>query len=309
MINTVTGKINISDLGSVLCHEHIICCNTSMRNAFGENYFSTKAVTEKAISMLKDAKKAGVDTIIDATTIDLGRDVLLLKEVSEKSGVNIIASSGLYYSEEPTFLDKPASQIAKHFVAECEKCISGTNILPGMLKCATGRFGISDVNKNLLEAMAIVQKETSLPLTCHNEHSQKTAYGQIEVFEKNNVNLEKIIIGHASDSYDIPYLEDLLKSGVCLAFDRIFPGAYQKQALTIMELISKGYENKLSVSHDFFIFLDFGNRDFETFGKTDTGRDFCTVHKKLFPELKKLGATDSQIHKLTHENVYKLLEV
>ena len=54
MINTVTGKINISDLGSVLCHEHIICCNTSMRNAFGENYFSTKAVTEKAISMLKD---------------------------------------------------------------------------------------------------------------------------------------------------------------------------------------------------------------------------------------------------------------
>jgi len=309
MINTVTKKVNLSDLGSALCHEHIICCNTAMRNAFGESYFDTKAVTDKAVLMLKDAKQAGIDTIIDATPIDLGRDVLLLKEVSEKSGVNIIASSGLYYSEEPTFCGKPPSQIAKYFIGECEKGLSGTDILPGMLKCATGRFGLSDVNKTLLEAMAIVQKETSLPLSCHNDHHQKTAYGQIEIFEKAGVNPEKVIIGHASDSYDIPYLEDLLKSGVYLAFDRIFPGAYPKQALTIAELISKGYEDRLLVSHDFYAFIDFGTRDYGVTDQSSVGRDFCTVHKKLFPELKKLGATDSQIHKLTHENVYKLLKV
>ena len=102
-------------------------------------------------------------------------------------------------------------------------------------------------------------------------------------------------------------LEDILHKGYYIAFDRIFPSRYEKQAEAIMYLISKGHENKLLVSHDYYAFIDFGTQDWEKQKTQDINRNFCTVHTKLFPEMKKLGATDSQIHKLTHENVYKVL--
>lgn len=307
MINTVSGKLSAKELGSVLCHEHIIACNTAFKSVFERLLYDRNALVCKAVEMLKDAKKAGVDTIIDATPIDLGRDIPLMCEVSEKSGVNIIASSGIYYSEEISYLNKEPEKLASFFIDECKNGLSGTSVLPGILKCATDERGITPINQTLLYAMALVQKETSLPLNCHNHHSLNTALGQIEIFEEFGLDPEKIIIGHCNENVDMNLLEDILHKGYYIAFDRIFPSRYEKQAETIMYLISKGHENKLLVSHDYFAFIDFGTQDWKKQKNQDISRNFCTVHTKLFPELKKLGATDSQIHKLTHENVYKLL--
>ena len=122
----------------------------------------------------------------------------------------------------------------------------------------------------------------------------------MKIFEKNGVDLEKVVIGHCSDSQDIDYLLDLLKNGCYLGFDRIYPSAYEKQAETIAKLISKGYENKILVSHDFFAFYDFGNNDFET--QKNWKRDFTTVHKKLLPALRGLGISEKAIKKLTNDN-------
>ena len=153
--------------------------------------------------------------------------------------------------------------------------------------------------------MAITQKETGLPIFAHNEHYLKTPYEQLKIFEKNGVDLGKVVIGHCSDSQDIEYLLDLLKNGCYLGFDRIYPSAYEKQAETIAQLIYKGYEDKLLVSHDFFAFYDFGDTDFESQKHTD--RDFTTIHKKLFPVLRGLGIGETAVKKLTNENPRKML--
>ena len=55
----------------------------------------------RAIASLKKAKAAGIQTMLDATTFDLGRDPELLKEVSEGSGVNLINVCLLYTSPSP----------------------------------------------------------------------------------------------------------------------------------------------------------------------------------------------------------------
>ena len=50
------------------------------------------------------AKKAGVNTIVDLTNIGIKRDLAKIREVSRRTGVNVIAGGGLYYSltiEEP----------------------------------------------------------------------------------------------------------------------------------------------------------------------------------------------------------------
>ena len=71
------------------------------------------------------------------------------------------------------------------------------------------------------------------------------------------------------------------------------------------ELIKRGWEEKLLVSHDYYAFIDFGGNTWESIQQSD--RDFTVVHKKLLPELKRLGATDEQIFKITNKNPERLL--
>jgi phosphotriesterase-related protein len=305
-IPTVLGEIEDSVLGVTLFHEHVACVNPCFYNAFGEKWFPREKVIERAVKLFKQAKEeCGVSTIIDGTPIDLGRDIEMIKEVSLRSGVNILVSSGIYYSEEAFLYGKKAENLAKFFIEERQTGIAGTNVRPALLKCATGRLGVTEINEILLTAMAITQKETGLPLYCHNEHEVKTAYAQLSVFEKHGVDMSKVVIGHCSDCYDINYLTDLLKNGCYLGFDRIYPSVYEKQAETIARLIEKGYEDKLLVSHDYFAFYDFGDTDFESQKHTD--RDFTTVHKKLFPTLNQMGIINKQIEKLTINNPKTLL--
>ncbi len=305
-INTVLGTIEREFLGSTLCHEHVACLNPSFYMAFGEKWMKRAEVIDNAVAMCRRAKEdCDISTIIDGTPIDLGRDIDMIREVSQKSGVNILISSGIYCSEEQFLWGKKAEKLAEFFIYECQNGVAGTNVKPAILKCATGKRGVTEINELLLNTMSITQKETDLPMFAHNEHKIKTAPAQLKIFEKNGVNLEKVVIGHCSDSYDIEYLIGLLKSGVYLGFDRIYPTHYERQAETIAKLIERGYEDKILVSHDFFAFSDFKNNDFEVHKKN--GRDFTTVHKQLFSALKKIGIEEKQIQKLTINNPKNLL--
>ncbi len=307
-VHTVLGPIGGERLGDVLCHEHVACVNPCMRDAFGERWFCREEVTARAVRLFAEAKEeCGVGTIIDGTPVDLGRDIPMIREVAERSGVNIIVSSGLYYFEEPFLEDKRPAKMADFFIRECEEGIAGTGVRPGILKCATGRHGVTAGNRVALEAMSITQRVTGFPMFAHNEHAEKTPYAQLKIFEENGVNLEKVVIGHCSDSYDPDYLEDLLKNGCYLGFDRVFPSAYREQAATVAELISRGWEDKLLVSHDYFAFVDIADNDWDTQKNAVSDRDFTTVHKLLLPELQRLGVAEAQTRKLVADNPARLL--
>ena len=128
---------------------------------------------------------------------------------------------------------------------------------------------------------------------------------QFKLFEKNNVNLEKVVIGHCTSACDIGYLKSILKSGCFIGFDRIYYLDYAEQARIIAELIAMGYEDKLLVSHDFFAYYDYADDDLQVQEKW--GRDFTAVHKLLLPKLKSLGINERTIKKLTIGNPKKLL--
>ena len=118
MITTVTGDITAKDVKYALPHEHIFVDlrplvspiddedfykPLSLSN-FGKVSRNPYAVLDNAL--LDDAdiaikemgifKKAGGSLVVDVTTEDFGRDIKRLKEVSEKSGVHIVAGCGSY---------------------------------------------------------------------------------------------------------------------------------------------------------------------------------------------------------------------
>lgn len=156
-------------------------------------------------------------------------------------------------------------QSARSELNECRYGMENTYqtaqpVLPGILKCATDAPGLTEGNRLCIETMGIVQKETGLPIFAHNAHRQKTAPDQLTLLERMGADPHKIIIGHASDTQDIPYLVSLLKRGVWLGFDRL--NGTQIQADTIYRLLDKGYSDKLLLSRDGGAFVDFGDQKF-----------------------------------------------
>lgn len=61
--------------------------------------------------------------MVDATPIDLGRDILLLKEVSQLSGVKIVASTGFYYLQSIEAFNNTAEELAEWLINECKNGI------------------------------------------------------------------------------------------------------------------------------------------------------------------------------------------
>ena len=100
MVNTVLGPVAAEALGQTLMHEHITCADWSMRMNFGDKFLQYDKLVEMAAGQLKKLKEYGVTTFVDGTAVNLGRDIHLLRDVSERSGVNVVASSGFYYQEE-----------------------------------------------------------------------------------------------------------------------------------------------------------------------------------------------------------------
>ena len=100
MVNTVLGPVAAEALGQTLMHEHITCADWSMRMNFGDKFLQYDKLVEMAAGQLKKLKEYGVTTFVDGTAVNLGRDIHLLRDVAQKSGMNIVASSGFYYQEE-----------------------------------------------------------------------------------------------------------------------------------------------------------------------------------------------------------------
>ena len=149
-INTVLGEIAVNDLGQTLCHEHVVCVSPSFYHAFKKNWMDKEQVVERAVTLFTQAREeCGLSTVVDGTPIDLYRDVNLIKSVSQKSGVNFIVSSGIYYNYELAVRRKSAQYLSEFFINECKNGILDSGVLPGILKCATGDRGVDEVNSKL----------------------------------------------------------------------------------------------------------------------------------------------------------------
>ena len=80
-INSVLGPMDTADLGFTLSHEHVIVTSAGIQYVYPE-FIDREGTIDRGIADLKTAFSEGLRTIIDVTTIDLGRDIRLLEQVS-----------------------------------------------------------------------------------------------------------------------------------------------------------------------------------------------------------------------------------
>ncbi|MFH1031812.1 MAG: hypothetical protein V1767_04550 [Chloroflexota bacterium] len=306
-INSVLGPIDTSELGFTLIHEHLILSpagfSSNYPELFGDNYM------ENIVSRLKEAKKAGIDTILDATTLDLGRDVNFMAEASRRSGVNIIACAG-WWLEAPRFLAGiSANQFAEVFSREIEEGIAGTGIKAGILKASSDMAGVTMGELEVLRGVARAHLKTNVPIMLHSYAALQVARQQLAILKEEGVDLTRVKVDHANDTTDIEYLVWILEQGCYLGMDRN-PGRNVSplaRTMTLKTLIDVGYAERLLPSHDWTL----GWPKTENMADDHEERNpyyFLFIKKVVFPQLREMGVSKKVIDSLFVDNPRKFFE-
>ncbi len=253
-VETVLGPIEASELGFTLSHEHVMTSNGEDIRHYPWLY-DLEASEAQVIAELSEARAGGVDTIIDLTTPDLGRDVELFARVAEASGVNVVVATGIWRDVPRSFWTRDPDTIADIFVREIEEGIGTTSIKAGAIKVANDAVGVTDEAELVLRGAARAAKRTGVPISTHHWAPLEVGRRQVEVFLEEEVPMHLVCIGHSADTTDADYLEDLLQSGVYMSMDR-YPGGpgrvgWEDRNATVKELIDRGWAERLMLGHDY----------------------------------------------------------
>ena len=360
-ITTVRGDISPDKLGVTSLHEHTFL---DLRGAgqFMKNYFKSLpasmmtlkpenfALLKSGVYLISDEctvvddmdflvteygffKADGGQSVCDCSPIGGRGDVRKIRDLSERTGLNIICATGVYTatSRPPELIGKDDSFYYDTFKREVEDGIDGTDIHPGLLKAAIATYGpdgkLMEGELAGVRGAARLSGETGLSLhihtdpTLHGDDIVSTARLAIEY----GALADKVHICHmdagiaqsvpVSDYLTKPEIErtlnldtlkKLLDLGVTIGLDTwgmpivnnayFYPDDFErlKALITLIEL---GYEDQITIGTDFSSKL---------FGRT-YGNYGCTRTLEFaIPMLKKLGY-ENAANKLVLDNPARIL--
>jgi phosphotriesterase-related protein len=306
-VNTVTGLVDSSELGFTLMHEHVVVKSAGVVENFPSVWNRAEEI-EKAVARLRDVAARGVKTMVDATA-DQGRDIHFVAEVARRSGMQIIAATGLWIDVPRYFRSRGADVMAELFLKEINEGIAGTQIKAGILKCATDEVGATADIEKALRACARVHRATGVPITTHTFAAGQTGTVQQDIFESEGVDLSRVIIGHSGDSTDTDYLLRLIGRGSYIGMDRFGLDMFLPTAdriATIAKLCKMGHADKMVLSHDTNSYMDWFERPLLEMTAPDWHYNF--IPDTVIPALLDSGVTEDEIRQMTVENPRRIFE-
>ena len=312
-ISSVLGPMDTADLGFTLSHEHVIVSSAGIQYVYPE-FVDRAGTIERGVADLTTAYSEGLRTIIDVTTIDLGRDIKAIEQVSRESGINIICATGTWHDIPRAFHAAPPDQIASLYIREIEEGIEGTGIRAGIIKVANDRGGVTPEGEIILRAAARAQKATGVPISTHTWAPERVGEQQVRIFEDEGVDLDRVYVGHSNDTTDVDYLTGLLAKGVWFGLDR-YPGPqagetpdWVARTETAKKLIDAGYGDRIMLGHDWQVTITMANRD--TLDERDRRNPdgYLFITRNVIPRLKELGATDDDVQNIFVNNPRRFFE-
>lgn len=223
-VMSVKGRVNPSELKFTLSHEHILVDFVGADKVNKSRYVQDE-VFKTALPFLKDAKSRGCNTFVDCTPPYLGRDVELLKKLSEETGLIIVTPTGYYGAAQEKYVPKhayteSAEQLSARWIKEWNEGIDGTGIKPGFIKTGVDKAPLSEVQGKLIEGAALTHLETGLSIGVHTGDGA-AAEAQLEILASRNVSPNARIWIHAQNEKDHQYHIRAAQRGSWVSFDGI----------------------------------------------------------------------------------------
>ena len=311
-VNSALGPINTSDLGFTLSHEHIANAPAGFPTTFPD-FLDRTATLELAVRDLTQAREEGVNTILDVAPHDGGRDVKLQAEVSRRSGVNIIVSSGTWLDVPRVFWEASPDKIASLYVREIEDGIDGTSIKAGILKAASDEGGVKPQEEVVLRAVSRASNQTGVPIMTHTWAPDRVGEEQVRVFQEEGVDMRRVCIGHSNDTTDMDYLIGLLEKGVWLGMDRNpqwgshVPTSEQRTRV-VKALMDAGWGRRILLGHDWDSSVGLDPPELRAEKEAYNPDGYLFITRRVLPMLRSFGVAESDIEMLMVGNPRRYFE-
>lgn len=307
-ISSVTGPVLLDELGFCQCHEHImlrrgVSCRLNPALRMDD--------TDKSMNEVMHYRSAGGHSLVDAQPGGCGRMEKELLEISQKTKVSIVASTGFhklsFYPDDHWIRNFDSEALLDFFLHEINRGMymdidhnppkTSTCIKAGMIKTALDLEGLTPRYKKLFTAAANAACKTGLPIMVHIEQGAD-AERLLSLLLDLGVSPSRILFCHM----DREILPDnrytcLLREGIHLEFDTIGRYKYHDdltEVKCIRRLADAGYINRILLS------LDTTRTRMKSYTPDGIGLDY--ILRVFLPLLRTNGFSDEAIAQLTIKN-------
>lgn len=293
-IRTVLGDILPEELGFTYSHEHLWCCPPPQQKDRDFELTNFDASLQELIYF----KNAGGRSLIDASTLDYGRDGGKLKAMAEQSGVHVIGTTGfnkhIYF---PQWVEEETiEQIAARMVHDVTVGMDGSDAKSGFLKSGSWLQMIHPLEEKTTRALAQAYHQTGAPIWLHTE-AGTMGMEMLDILEEEGVDLTKVAVGHSDRNADSYYHLKMASRGAYVQFDgpgkvKYAPDSVRVQLIKAM--LDAGFVNQLLISGDM------GRQSYlHAYGG---GPGFRYIIEKFIPRLLDEGITQAQINRIFIQN-------
>jgi phosphotriesterase-related protein len=309
-VHTLRGPMDTAQLGKTLMHEHVFVQSEGVAANFPSVWNEQERVAD-ARTKLQGLVDCGIDTIVDLTVLGTGRNVPRLIDVVGDMPLNVVVATGVYtYNETPRYFDyRDENAMADLFVNDITEGVQGTSVKAAVLKCATDEPGLTPGVEKVLRAVARAHKRTGVPISTHTHAPTRRGLDQQRIFQEENVDLGRVVIGHSGDSEDLDYLEQLMKAGSYIGMDRFGVDVYlttEKRVAVIAKLCEKGYADRMVLAHDASCDIDWFPA--EMLKPAVPNWHFRHISDDVLPALRTAGVSDEQIEQMLVGNPLRIFE-
>jgi phosphotriesterase-related protein len=249
-VRTVLGDIDPADLGVTYAHEHLVI--DGGRPVLLEPDFELSDV-DLMVDEVGAAVELGLGAVVDAMPCDAGRNATKLAAISRRTGVHVVAPSGLhhdrYYELAHWSHRLDVDQIAALFIADVREGIdendySGpvvqrTAHRAGVVKIAGSDGGLSERDRRILDAAAAAHLATGAPILTHCERGTG-ALDQISALTAAGVDPGHVVLSHVDKVVDRAYHREIAASGATAEYDGSFRwGDGENGTLRLLEWVAE----------------------------------------------------------------------
>jgi len=295
-VMTVRGPVASSALGVMLVHEHLF-------SNFGEppaepGKYDENALLAAVVPYAQSIRELGCTTIADATTAWFGRNPLLLRTISEKTGLTILTNTGYYGAGKDQYVpahayEETADQLAARWLKEWNDGIGSTGIRPGFFKIGVDPGALSEIDRKLVTAAARAHRRCGLTIAVHTGESSAGALEQLAILKAEGVSPTAWIWVHAYQVKDPVALKQAAEAGAWISFDGLDPDSLDHHLELVRQMKQWGRLKQVLLSHD-------GN-SFRAGGKRAM-RPYSVLFTHFLPLLKSAGFTEQEVRWMTVEN-------
>jgi predicted metal-dependent phosphotriesterase family hydrolase len=231
-VRTVLGDIDSTDLGVTYAHEHLVIDGGRPVQLFPD--FRLDSV-EEAVAELAPARALGLRAVVDAMPSDCGRNAAKLAEISRRSGIHVVAPTGLhherYYHDRHWSAILGTDQIASLFVADVVEGIDANDYAgpvvdrtphrAGVIKIAGDTDRLTPIEERVFAAAAAAHVATGVPILTHCEGGTAGPL-QARFLIDRGVRPVNVVLSHTDKVVDRGYQREILATGAMVEYDQGF---------------------------------------------------------------------------------------